>query len=143
MREHAALLLILVLASPASQAQRAAVAPWMTGEQLLKKLEPVSPQDVPWTPQSGVSRDELAALHTHSNIEYAHGYVDAMHDASEGKVWCFNDKYQTPNPADVWDESRWGLARLTAVQRKRGAAALLADIWRAKWPCPASTRRMP
>lgn len=137
------LLLALALAAPASQAQHAAVTPWMTGEQLLQKLAPVSPQDVPWTPQSGVSRDELAALYTHSNIEYARGYVDAMHDASEGKVWCFNDKYQTPNPEDFWDESRGGLARLTAAQRKRGAAELLADIWRAKWPCPAGKRRTP
>lgn len=143
MCKRAALLLALVLASAASHAQHAAMAPWMTGEQLLKKLEAVSPQDVPWTPQSGVSRAELAALNTHSNVEYARGYVDAMHDATEGHIWCFNDKSQTPNPGDFWDESRWGLARLSAGQKKRGAAALLSEIWRAKWPCPTTKRRTP
>lgn len=143
-RERAVLLLALVLASPGIQAQRAAVAPWMTGEQLLRKLDEVSPQDVPWTPQSSVSREELAALHTYSNVEFARGYVHALHDATEGKAWCFNNKHLTPNPSDFWDESRWGLARLSPEQKKRNAADLLPAIWRAKWPCPAtSTRRTP
>ena len=136
------LLLGAVFALPAS-AQHANVAPWVTGEQLLRKLDAVSPQQVPWTPHSGVSREELAAMHTHTNIEYVRGFVEALHDATEGTTWCYSDKYQTPNPENFWDESRWGLGRLTAAERKRSAAELLPNIWRAKWPCRAGQGRKP
>lgn len=130
------------LALPAA-AQHASVAPWVTGEQLLRKLEAVSPRDVPWTPNSGVSREELAAMHTRTNIEYVRGYVEALHDATEGKTWCYRDKSQTPNPETFWDESRWGLGRLSMAERKRGASELLPAIWRAKWPCQDRQRRKP
>jgi hypothetical protein len=112
----------------------------MTGARLLQKLEPVRPQDVPWTPQSRVSREELAALHTHTNVEYVRGYVAALHDATEGKTWCFDTAHQVPNGGDFWDASRWGLAALTKDQAQRNAADLLAAIWRAKWPCPTQRR---
>jgi hypothetical protein len=138
------LLLILggLIAWPAA-AQHASVAPWVTGEKLLRKLEPVSPQDVPWTPQSGVSREELAAMHTHTNIEYVRGFVEALHDATEGTAWCYSDKYQVPSPQTFWDESRWGLGRLSSAEKKRSASELLPAIWRAKWPCLAEKRRNP
>jgi hypothetical protein len=132
---HASYFIALALAGPAF-AQPVSQAPWMTGEKLLKKLDPVNPRDVPWTPQSGGSREELAALHTSTNIEYARGYVAALHDATEGKVWCFDAQHQTPNDEDFWNASRWGLAGLPADQRRRSAAELLPQIWRAKWPCP-------
>lgn len=131
-----------ILAFPVA-AQRASIAPWVTGEILLKKLEPVSPKDVPWSPQSGVTREELAAIHTHTNVEYVRGFIDALHDATEGKAWCYSDKYQVPKPAAFWDESRWGLGRLPATERKRSASELLPEIWRAKWPCPSEQRRKP
>lgn len=136
------LLLGAVLALPAA-AQRASVAPWVTGKQLLRKFDAVKPGDVPWTPQSGVSKEELAAMHTHSNIQYARGYIEALHDVTEGKAWCYSDKYQAPNPETFWDESRWGLGRLTAAERGRSAAELLPAIWRAKWPCQSEQRRKP
>lgn len=136
------LLLGVGLALPAV-AQHASVAPWVTGEQLLRKLEAVKPQDVPWTPNSGVSREELAAMHTHTNIEYVRGYIEALHDATEGKAWCYSDKYQAPNPETFWDESRWGLGRLTAAESKRSASELLPAIWRAKWPCQTGQRSKP
>jgi hypothetical protein len=120
----------------------AQAVPWLTGEALLQKLREVSPQSVPWSPQSGISREELAMHYTRENIQYAHGYVEALHDATEGKVWCYDDKHEVPNPDDFWDESRWGLARLTPAQRQRSAAELLPEIWRAKWPC-RSRRRTP
>jgi hypothetical protein len=139
-----ALLVLLggMLSLPAF-AQRTAVTPWVTGAQLLGKLEPVNPTDVPWTPRSGVSREELAAMHTHTNIEYARGYIEALHDATEGRVWCYDDKHKVPNPDTFWDESRWGLGRLSAADRKRSAAELLPVIWREKWPCHAELRRKP
>jgi hypothetical protein len=136
------LLLIGVLALPAA-AQHARAAPWVTGEQLLRKLEPVRPQDVPWTPQSGVSRDELAAMHTRTNVEYVRGYVEALHDATEGRNWCYSDKHQVPSPETFWEESRWGLGRLSAGERRRSASELLSAIWRGKWPCQDEQRRKP
>jgi hypothetical protein len=116
-----------LIAGPAT-AQHASIAPWVTGEKLLRKLEPVSPQDVPWTPQSGVSREELAALHTHTNIEYVRGFVEALHGATERTVWCYSEKYQVPNPQTFWDESRWGLGRLSTAEKKRSASELLPFI---------------
>lgn len=126
----AILLLGAVLAAPSNG------APWMTGARLLGKLEPVSPQAVPWTPKSNMSREELAALHSHANLEYVRGYVEALHDATEGRVWCYDARHEIPNPEDFWNESRWGLANLPVDQRKRNSAELLPEIWRAKWPCP-------
>ena len=138
--------LILLLGSalvlPAA-AQHANAAPWVTGEQLLRKLAAVSPQEVPWTPQSGISREELAAMHTRTNIEYVRGYVEALHDATEGKAWCYRDAQRVPTPETFWDESRWGLGRLSPTQKTRSAAELLPAIWGEKWPCPTGQRRKP
>jgi hypothetical protein len=110
----------------------------MTGERLLKQLERVDPASVPWGPNSNVSREELAYLHTVTKVEFVHGYVDALYDATEGKAWCYNAKYKVPKPDTFWDESRWGLHRLSPVQLKQNAADLLVEIWREKWPCPAN-----
>jgi hypothetical protein len=131
-----------VLVLPAT-AQHASVAPWVTGALLLGKLEAVSPQAVPWTPQSGISREELAAIHTQANIQYVRGYVEALHDATEGKAWCYSDAHKIPTPENFWDESRWGLGRLSDAQKKRSAAELLPAIWGEKWPCPTGQRRKP
>lgn len=136
------LLLALALATPASQAQRVAVAPWMTGERLLKRLESVDPASVPWGPDSKISRDELAYHHTVANVEFVQGYVAALHDATEGKAWCYNEKYKIPKPDTFWDESRWGLRRLSPEQLKQSAPDLLVEIWRQKWPCPPNHQRM-
>jgi hypothetical protein len=136
--------LAVALAIPLScGAQPAALAPWVTGEILLKKLQPVDPRRVPWSPKSNVSREEQAAMHTNTNVQFARGYVAALHDATEGKVWCFNPKNQTPNDEDFWDASRWGLAQLPAKQLPHNAADLLPAIWRVKWPCPDEHRRKP
>ena len=123
-------------------AQRASVAPWVTGEQLVRKLDAVDARDVPWTRQSHLSRDELAALHTHANVEFVRGYIAALHDATEGRTWCFSDKTLSPNPDVFWDESRWRLASLPAIQKKRAAADLLPAIWRTAWPCPIDSGRV-
>lgn len=141
MRERAALLLALVLASPASQAQRAAVAPWMTGERLLQRLDPVNPADITLSPYSVLPTKQLVAEHrTMLNREFVQGYIEAVHDASEGKGWCFNEQYQIPNPENFWDESVRRLRALPARELKRNASDLLVEIWRKKWPCPINQR---
>lgn len=107
----------------------------MTGERLLKLLDGADPASVPWSPDSNVSREELAYLHTVTNVEFVQGYVAALHDATEGKVWCYDAKHKVPKPDTFWDESRWGLGRLSQTQLKRNATDLLVEIWREKWPC--------
>jgi hypothetical protein len=139
---RAALLLALMLAIPSGQAQRAAVAPWMTGERLLQRLAPTDPSNVILSPHSVLPTKPLVAEH-HSmmNREFVQGYITAIHDATEGKAWCYNEHYKSPKPDTFWDESRWGLHRLSPVELKRNAADLLVEIWREKWPCPAEQRR--
>lgn len=138
MLPRALVAVVMAAAAAASQAQSVSRAPWVTGELLLKRLEPVSPSAVPWSSSSKMSREELADLHTQTNVEFVQGYIAGLHDATEGKVWCYNVRYQNPKPDTFWDESRWGLHRLTPAQLKGNAADLLAGVWRAKWPCPAS-----
>lgn len=133
---RAVVLLALALAAPTMQA--AAPAPRMTGERLLKRLASVDPATVPWGPASKGSREELAYVHTVTNVEFVQGYVAALYDATEGKAWCYNAKYKVPKPDTFWDESRWGLHRLSPAQLQRNAADLLVEIWRDKWPCPPS-----
>lgn len=127
------LVLAMVCTIPCSQA--AEPAPRMTGERLLKRLEPVDPATVAWGPKSKGTREELAYLHTTKNIEYVQGYFAALYDATEGKGWCYNAKSKNPKPDTFWDESKWGLHRLPPAQLKRNAAELLVGIWREKWPC--------
>jgi hypothetical protein len=131
--KYAILLFALALAIPPSQA--VSPAPRMSGERLLKRLESVNPASVPWGPDSKVSREELAYIHTVSNVEFVQGYIAALHDMTEGKDWCYNAAYKVPKPDTFWDESRWALHRLSPAELKRNAADLLVEIWREKWPC--------
>lgn len=142
MSKHSKLLLLMVAAVAYGATIAAETSPrsihWMSGERLLALLQPVGPAAVPWVPGSKLTREELAAHHTVANTEYVRGYVAALHDASEGKSWCYNSTYKSPKPDTFWDESRWGVAKLTPAQLKRNAADLLDEIWRQKWPCPSS-----
>lgn len=136
--KYAAMLLALMFTLPSAQA--VTPAPRMTGESLLKRLEGVDPATVPWKPDSNFSREELAYLHTVTNVEYVQGYIAALYDATEGKAWCYSTKYKVPKPDTFWDESQWGLNRFPPAQLKRNAADLLVEIWREKWPCLPSHR---
>jgi hypothetical protein len=133
---RALLLLALVTAGPVCQAD--APAPRMTGERLLKKLEPVEAASISPDPAGKFTREELASVHTMRNVEFVQGYLAALYDETEGKTWCYDAKSKTPKPDTFWDESRWGLHRFTPAQLKRNAADLLVEVWREKWPCPAN-----
>lgn len=135
------LVLLLAVTLAISAAHAVAPAPRMTGERLLKRLESVDSSSVPWGADSKFSREELAYLHTVTNIEFARGYVEALYDATEGKEWCYDGKHKIPKPDTFWDESRWGLYRLSPERLKRNAADLLVEIWREKWPCPANQQQ--
>lgn len=133
---RATLLLVLVLAGSACQAD--APAPRMTGERLLKKLEPIEAASISPDPAGKFTQEELASVHTMRNVEFVQGYLAALYDETEGKAWCYDPKSKTPKPDTFWDESRWGLHRLTPAQLKRNAADLLVEVWRGKWPCPSN-----
>lgn len=128
----------LMTALPAD-AQPTTIAPWITGERLLKRWEQVNPADVTWSSESVLPSQALVAEHhTMMNYQFVEGYISALHDATEGKAWCYRG--QSPKPDTFLDESRWGLHRLSKSQLKRNAANLLVEIWSEKWPCPTEQR---
>ena len=131
--------LVLMVAGPACLADEP--APRMTGERLLKKLEPIDAAAISPDPAGKFTQGELASLHSMRNVEFVQGYLAALYDETEGKAWCYDAKSKTPKPDTFWDESRWGLHRLTPVQLKQNAARLLVEVWRQKWPCPANRSR--
>lgn len=131
-----AALLALLLAW--STCNAAAPAPRMTGERLVKLLQPMEAADVVPAPGGKFSREELAILQTMRNIEFVQGYLAALYDETEGSKWCYNASAKAPKPDTLFDESRWGLHRLPPDQLKQNAAQLLVAIWREKWPCRAN-----
>jgi hypothetical protein len=138
---RAPLLLLACAAVLPAAAQHADLAPWMTGERLVKMLGNVDSATIAWTPDSPFrSRAIAAEFLDRTNGEFVHGYIHAVHDATEGKVWCWSDRHQ-PHPDELEADARDALQHMPDAQLKRNAAALIAEVWRAKWPCPAAKRR--
>jgi hypothetical protein len=75
-----------------------------------------------------------------SNGEFVHGYIQAVHDATEGRDWCASNAHG-PLPHELEDDARHTLQRMPDAQLKRNAAELIVEVWRKKWPCPAYKRR--
>jgi len=69
------------------------------------------------------------------NAERARAYIEAVHDMTEGKSWCFSKRYQ-PGPDALLDDIYAGLRKLSPRQLKRNASELIPAIWAKKWPCP-------
>ncbi|WP_198120588.1 Rap1a/Tai family immunity protein [Massilia rhizosphaerae] len=134
--------MILVTAVPLhAAAQHADVTPWMTGERLVKLLGNVDPATLHSAPTSPFRTRAIAAEYRDlTNGEFVHGYIQAVHDATEGKEWCWSDKYQ-PHPDELEADARQALQLMSDTQLKRNAAVLIAEVWRNKWPCPATKRR--
>jgi hypothetical protein len=120
-------------------AQRAAVAPWMTGERLVKLFEPTGPEKIV-VYGNGFTKEEIAEHMTVTNRDRGQAYIDGVHDATEGVAWCYSEKYR-PAPMELSSDVIWGLRAMPPVQLKGNAAELLADIWRKKWPCPPQAQR--
>ena len=130
------------VALPAA-AQHADVSPWMTGARLVKLLGNVDVRTVGWSAGSPFrSRADAAEFRDLANREFVHGYIQAVHDATEGTAWCWSDRYQ-PHPDELEADAREALQRMSDAQLRRNAADLIADVWRAKWPCTAGQRRKP
>jgi len=136
-----ALILCSLLAAAPCLAQPAATMPWMTGERLVKLLGNVDPATVAWTPDSPFRTRAIAAQYMDmSNGELFHGFIQGVHDATEGKEWCWSGKYK-PLAHELEADARQALQRMPASRLKGNAAALIVEVWRKTWPCPAQQRR--
>ena len=121
----------------ASQAQRSGITPWVRGQDLIEKITPVDPADLTSHSKGDLfTPAQMARFRTINNGYFYQGYISALHDATEGKSWCFNVKYKSPKQDTFDDVTRQALFSLSATQLKRDASELLIEIWREKWPCP-------
>jgi hypothetical protein len=116
-------LLGLALVIPCS-AQPVAVAPWMSGARLVAMVTfpPSAKGNLDLTPEQ------------YLNAERARLYIEGVHDATEGKAWCYSERYR-PGPDALRDDAEAGLRALPPAQLKGNAADLIVEIWRKKWPC--------
>ncbi|MCS0594811.1 Rap1a/Tai family immunity protein [Massilia agri] len=135
------LLIVLIAGAMPAAAQPASVQPWMTGERLVKLLGNVDPSEITMTPNSPFSTRAVAAEYLDmSNGQFVRGYIQAVHDATEGKQWC-PSKGGKPMPHELEDDARRALQQLPGAQLKRNAADLIVEVWQKTWPCPAGQRR--
>lgn len=133
----------LLLAALVAAAMPASAASWLTGEQLVKLLANADPASVDWTDDSPFRTRAIAAQYLDmSNGEFVRGYIQAVHDATEGRDWCAG-KQVRPLPHELADDARRALQRMPAAQLKQNAAELITHAWRQKWPCSSGPRRTP
>lgn len=127
--------LLLALVSGAALAQPVAQVPWMTGAQLVKLLGNVDPATITWSEDSPFRSRAIAADYLDmANRRFVSGYIQAVHDATEGREWCWSERYH-PKPDELESDAQRALQHMTDAQLKRSAAALIVDTWSAKWPC--------
>jgi hypothetical protein len=123
------LLLSIAIALPCS-AQPVAEIPWMTGQQLvaLSAWPEGARSNIDLTPQQAM------------NQELARMFLVGVHDATEGKTWCFS-RTAKPKPDTLQDQAMRGLRALPPAQLKRSAADLVVEVWRAKYPCATERKQ--
>lgn len=126
-----ALILLCVFLTLPLYAQSLKDGPWMTGERLLRMLTypPGAKNNFDLTPDQYI------------DSERARSYIDGVHDMSEGKSWCYSERYQ-PGDEALHADVVMGLRKLPPGQLKRNAADLIVEIWGKRWPC-ADRRRQP
>lgn len=100
-----------------------APVPWLTGAQLLARLDP---------PAGAPGRK--------TGIERATTYLMGVYDATESGLWCYTDKRPRPTPKQAPEVMRAAtvayLRRLQAGELKEKASVLVVRMWRETWPCP-------
>jgi hypothetical protein len=137
---RAPILIVLMAAAP-GLAQPAAPLPQMTGEALVKLMGNVDPAQISWSPASPFRSRAIAAEYIDmSNGEFVPGFIQGVQDATQGTVWCPGAKLR-PLPHEMEAAARDALQRLPAAELKRGAADLVAAVWRKSWPCPGQRRQ--
>jgi hypothetical protein len=120
---HAGYFVALALSGAAS-AQPVSVAPWMTGAHLLEI----------YTMPPGVADESGLSVHQYVDWRSAQLYLHGVHDATEGREWCYDRMYK-PKPDLIEEAALSALRALSSDQLKRNAAELLVEAWRKKWPC--------
>lgn len=122
-------------------AEPAGAQPWMSGERLVKLLGTTDPATVAMAPNSPFQTRAVAAEYLDlSNGQFVHGYIQAVHDATEGRQWCPGKDFK-PLPHELEQDTRRALQGMSGIQLKRNAADLIVEIWQKIWPCPAGQRR--
>ncbi|MES2325168.1 MAG: Rap1a/Tai family immunity protein [Pseudomonadota bacterium] len=133
------LLLAIALVMPASYGQAASQFPRMTGQHLVKFLGNVDSRNVHWSPDSPFRSKIIDAEYLDLiNREFVSGYIQAVHDSSEGKSWCWQE--YKPKPDELAADARHVQQRMTDDQLKKNAADLIVEVWSKKFPCPAATQ---
>lgn len=120
------LLLPFVVAVPCS-AQPVSVAPWMTGAQIAEQLR--------WPDNAATTFDLTPSQR--SDRDAARAYIVGVHDATEGRRWCFSQKYK-PGPEAIQEQVTLGLMALPKKELKRNAADLIVEILASTYPCKPS-----
>ena len=91
-----------------------APAPWLTGAELLRRLE-----------QGDVDAVE---------------YLKGVYDATESGLWCYTDYKRRPTPKQSPEVMRkQAIKFLRGLPRRRlkeRGAPLVIEMWQTKWPCP-------
>jgi hypothetical protein len=91
-----------------------APSPWLTSEQLLRRLE---------------QGDDSAV-----------DYVKGVFDATESGLWCYTGrthvKMRKQAPEAMRADAMAFLRQLPAAQRKDRASDQLVRMWQIRWPCP-------
>lgn len=136
------LLLSFVSAASYCHAQPAPEITRMTGERLVKLMGNVDPSTVHWTTDSPFPNRAIAAQYRDMvNGEFVHGYIQAVHDASEGREWCWS--HSKPKPHILVEDAKRHLQQLPNARLGRTAAALIVEHWRQQFPCPPQFERSP
>lgn len=123
---RALILLGLAVAAPCG-AQPVTVAPWMTGARLVEMVS---------FPPTAKGNFDLTR-EQYLDAERVRLYIEGVHDATEGKDWCYSERYR-PGPDALREQAEMGLralAKRDPDRLKRNAAELIVEVWREKWPC--------
>jgi hypothetical protein len=123
--------LTLALAAPC-RAQPVTLAPWMTGQALIDLLDGGDVSDIKGGYRQFTQEDRVE-LRRQMSKQQGEAYINGVHDATEGKLWCFSAS--KPKPSTLQEEVFWGLRALPVDQLKRNASDLIVELWRKKWPC--------
>lgn len=91
-----------------------APSPWLSGEQLLRRLE----------------QGDAGAVE----------YVKGVFDSTESSLWCYTGrahvKLRKQSPEAMRADAVAFLRKLPAAQRKERASDQLVRMWQIRWPCP-------
>lgn len=126
-----ALIVAFALAAP-SNAQPVSVAPWMTGQDLVDMFDR----------RSGATNALQLSPAEYLREQKAASYMDGVHDATEGKSWCYSYEFK-PTPDAIHGQIVEDLRAMRPARLKRSAADLIAEVLHKRYPCPPLKRSNP